>query len=108
MAAPLVGGIFRIAGRDETGQQRRGEKHFGSHAHNRTLLRRARLQSENFRRNSRGPGAGAAEDGGDFVKMRRFAHTGDRKKYQSQQMGDFPAYQASNPSRIRPSFRGLP
>jgi len=63
-------GIFRIAGRDETGQQRRGEMHFGSHAHNRTLPRRTRLQNENFRRNSRGPWTDAAEDGaywGQFV-----------------------------------------
>jgi len=43
-------GIFRFAGRLKTGQQRRGEKHFDSRAHTRTLLPRARLQSENFAR----------------------------------------------------------
>jgi hypothetical protein len=32
MVAPLVGGIFRMAGRDETGQQDGGENDFGSHA----------------------------------------------------------------------------
>ena len=50
MVAPLVGGIFRMAGRDETGQQDGGENDFGSHAHATTLRRHGRLQSKKFSR----------------------------------------------------------